>query len=429
MSDTTRRPRRGRHPVPIARHGRLRRSSVGVAILKIVGVVTSVAVVSTASILGIAAWDISNQITTVDIPEDIAGPIPEIGPYSGGFNMLLVGSDSRANSTYAYGEDPESELNDVNILLHVSADHSNAVAISFPRDMYVPIPECDDGDGGTNGPASSQKINTALMYGGGLAKQGLSCVVATVSELTGLSIPFAATITFDGVIEMSNAIGGVQVCVASDIEDEHTELYLPAGTHNLQGIDALKFLRTRYGVGDGSDVTRISSQQVFLSSLVRQVKSSDTLGDVSKLYGLAGAAVRNMTFSSSLNNIDTLVQIARAMQPIDLSKITFVQYPTYEDSDGSGLEANYDSAQVLIDAIVADQAVAVQAPPEDSRGSVADPNAAPPAPTEEAPVDPVDPADPAATPPADGTTVLPEDVLGQSAAEARCTVGRTLADQ
>ncbi|WP_251857145.1 LCP family protein [Herbiconiux sp. L3-i23] len=428
MSEMTRRSRRKPTVTPIARHGKLRRSSVTLAILKIVGLVTAVAVVSVGSIAGIAAWDLSHQIKTVEISEEIAGPIPEIGPYSGGFNMLLIGSDSRANSAYSYGEDPESELNDVNILLHVSADHTNAVAISFPRDMYVPIPECSDGDGGTNGPASSQKINTALMYGGGMAKDGLSCAVATVSELTGLSIPFAATITFDGVIEMSNAIGGVPVCVASPIEDEHTELYLDAGTHNLQGVDALKFLRTRYGVGDGSDVTRISSQQVFLSALVRQVKSSDTLGDVGKLYGLAGAAVRNMVFTSSLNNIDTLVQIARALQPIDLSKIAFVQYPTYP-VDG-GLEPNYDSAQVLIDAINADQAVTVQAPPEDSRGSVADPNAV--APVDPNAVDPatVDPADPnATTPPADTSVVLPDDVLGQVAAESRCTVGRTLDDQ
>ena len=86
------------------------------------------------------------------------------------------------------------ELNDVNILLHVSADHTNAVAISFPRDTFVPIPECDDGDGGTNGPASSQKINTALMYGGGLQKAGLSCVVSTIS-VPPLSLTMSPTLS------------------------------------------------------------------------------------------------------------------------------------------------------------------------------------------------------------------------------------------
>ncbi|MFD1715248.1 LCP family protein [Amnibacterium flavum] len=428
MSEPTRRSARTAAVPTVARHGRLKRSSVTLAILKIIGLVTAVAVASVASITGIVVWDLSRQVKTVSLgdPDAPAAPIPEIGAIQGGVNMLLVGSDSRANSVYSYGEDPESELNDVNILLHISQDHTSAVAVSFPRDTFVPIPECDDGDGGTNGPASAQKINTALMYGGGGAKAGLACAVKTVENLTGLTIPFAAIITFDGVIEMSNAVGGVSVCVAEPIEDENTELYLDAGTHNLQGVDALKFLRTRYGVGDGSDVTRISSQQNFLSSLIRQVKSSDTLGDVGKLYGLAGAAVRNMVFSDSLRNIDTLVQIARALQPIDLDKIAFVQYPTYE-TDG-GLEPNYDSAEVLFAAITSDQAVQVQAPPEGERtGTVADPNAPAPDPNAAPAPESTDPAAPPAT--EVPVTVLPSDVLGQSAAESRCTVGRTLEDQ
>lgn len=428
MGEATRRSRKASVPT-VARHGRLRRSRVSLAILKLVGIVTAVAVVSVGSIAAIAAWDLSRQISTVDIPEDVAGAIPEIGPYSGGFNMLLVGSDSRANSVYSYGEDPESELNDVNILLHVSADHTNAIAVSFPRDLRVAIPECSDGEGGTNGPAWSQKINTALMYGGGLEKDGLSCVVETVSDLTGLSIPFAATISFDGVIEMSNAIGGVDVCIATHLQDENTELDLLPGTHTLQGMDALKFLRTRYGVGDGSDVTRISSQQVFLSSLVRKVKSTETLSDIGKLYGLAGAAVRNMKFSSSLNNIDQIVSIARALQPVDVANIAFVQYPSASDGD-NGLEPIEDSAAILMQAISTDQPVIVQPPSEDQRtGSVADTSADPLA---EAPVTEPDEGEEAtgevdATP--GGAVVLPDDVSGQSAAETRCTVGRSLDDQ
>lgn len=405
-----------RPDAPFAKHGRLRSNGAGVAILKLTGIVAAVALVSVGSIATIGAWSLSSRIKTVEIPEDVAGPMPEIGALSGGFNILLVGSDSRANSAYSYGEDEGSELNDVNMLLHVSNDHTNAVAISFPRDLEIPLPECADGDGGTNSSASSQKINTALDHGGGSAKAGLGCVVATVSQLTGLPIPYAATISFDGVIEMSNAIGGVSVCIAEHLQDSNTELDLPAGTYDLQGVDALKFLRTRYGVGDGSDTTRISSQQVFLSSLVRKVKSSETLTDVRKLYGLAGAAVDNMVFSESLNNIDTLVSIARAMQPIALDKIAFVQYPTVPD--GSALAPDYDSAQVLLDAIVADQSVSVAPPAADDRGSIADPNAAP-----------VEPTEPSSTESPAPAVALPDAIKGQSAAEQRCTVGRSFEDQ
>ncbi|MET0590903.1 MAG: LCP family protein [Naasia sp.] len=403
----------------VARHGRMpRRGPLGAGV-RLVAIVAAVALVSTASIAAIGVWDISRQIETVEVPEDVAGPVPAIGPYSGGFNMLLVGSDYRSpDSKYSYGEDDGTELNDVNILLHVSDDHTNAVAISFPRDMRVPLPECDDGEGGTNGPASSQPINTALFAGGGSDRAGLACVMETVSDLTGLDIPFAAMISFDGVIEMSNAVGGVEVCVAQRLQDTETELDLAAGVHELQGMDALKFLRTRKGVGDGSDLTRIGSQQVFLSSLIRKVKSSETLGDVTKLYGLAGAAVGNMRFTESLSNVDTMVAIARSLQPIPLDRIAFVQYPAGESE--SGLVPNYDSARVLLEAVQTDQAVAVQAPPSDDRGPVADPNAAAPAP---------DAGTDGGAQPEGGAVVLPDDVRGQSAAESRCAVGRALEDQ
>src|SRR4051812_3623258 len=428
MSATSRRSARPSSVRPLARHGRLRTPNLGLAILRYLGIALSVVLISAVSVAGIAAWDLARQVKTVHLGNEAAGgKAPEISAIDGGVNLLLIGSDSRANSKYDYGADPESELNDVNILLHISQDHTNAVAVSFPRDTYVAMPACDDGKGGTNGPFRKAKINTALGAGGGSQNDGLACAVKTVENLTGLTIPFAAEISFDGVIEMSNAVGGVPVCVAQKIEDKHTELYLSAGMHELKGMDALKFLRTRYGVGDGSDVTRISSQQVFLSSLVRKVKSADTLGDITKLYGLAGAAVRNMTFSDSLKNVDTMVQIAKALQPIGLDKIAFVQYPTLEVS--GGLSPNVDAANVLMTAIEKDQAVTLAAPnPEERTGSVAAPGtpAAIPAPT-------TPPATEGTTPtpvPTDPSTVqLPSGVLGQSADQETCTVGRSLADQ
>jgi len=434
MSATSRRPARPSAVRPVARHGRLRRPNLGLSILKFLGIALSVVLVSTLSVAGIAAWDLSRQVKTVHLGNETKiGPMPQISAIDGGVNLLLIGSDSRANSKYHYGADPESELNDVNILLHISQDHTNAVAVSFPRDTYVAMPACDDGKGGTNGPFRKAKINTALGAGGGSQNDGLACAVKTVENLTGLTIPFAAEISFDGVIEMSNAVGGVPVCVAQKIEDKHTELYLSAGMHELKGMDALKFLRTRYGVGDGSDVTRISSQQVFLSALVRKVKSADTLTDVTKLYGLAGAAVRNMTFSDSLKSVDTMVQIAKALEPIDLNKIAFVQYPTTEVS--GGLAPNAASAELLMTAIEKDQALTLAAPdPEKRSGSVAAPGTAAPGSATPAPTPTQTPA-PAAggtpTPAATNPSVvqLPPDVLGQSAAQETCTVGRSLADQ
>ena len=212
---------------------------------------------------------------------------------------------------------------------------------------------------------SSQKINTTLTYG------GLACTVLTVEELTGLEIPYAAEVQFGGVTAMSTAVGGVEVCVAEDIEDEHTNTYLKAGKHSLQGLDALQFLRTRHGIGDGSDLTRINNQQVFMSALLRTIKSSDTLSDFAKVYSLAKAATANMQLSTSLNSPDTLVSIALALKDIDLAKLVFVQVPTYY-TDGGVAPSQPDFAG-LFEALAADKPI--QLGGSTGRGATVDPDA------------------------------------------------------
>lgn len=276
--------------------------------------------------------------------------------------------------------------------------------------MYVAIPECPDPNGGTFSAMSRQKINTTLGYG------GLPCTVATVEQLTGLSIPFAAEIKFNGVIAMSDAVGGVPVCVAERIEDDHTDTYLDPGMHTLSGLAALQFLRTRHGVGDGSDLTRISNQQVFLSSLVRTIRSADTLGNPVKVYSLAKAALNNLILSDSLANADRMVSIALALKDIDLNKVVFVQYPT--GSAEGGVQPNVDAADALNAALKADQPIGLSG---DTGGSLQDPNA--PAGTPAA-------TDAATDAPTDGTgATLPDDIKGQTAADYTCSAGRTLDDQ
>ncbi|WNY35047.1 LCP family protein [Curtobacterium flaccumfaciens] len=243
---------------------------------KTVSAVVAVALVSSVSVTAIAAKQVTDdlgdgvEIQGQPAPQAKGGPKP-LSAFKGGFNMLVVGTDNDPDQSAAFGE-RDATLNDVNILLHVSADHTNATAVSIPRDLVTPIPACKKTDGTGTAPAmAAQPINTSFGEG------GLNCVTQTVAGLTGLDIQYSAAVSFKGVIEMSNAIGGVPVCVAQPITDSYTGLNLPAGTSTLQGDDALAFLRTRHSVGDGSDLARISSQQVFLSSLLRTVKSNDTL--------------------------------------------------------------------------------------------------------------------------------------------------------
>jgi len=309
--------------------------------------------------------------------------------------------------------------------MHIAEDHSHASVISFPRDMLVDVPACADPADPTGDPLWEQygvKMNSVLGYG------GMPCVVKTVEQLTGVTIPFAGTVQFLGVAGLSEAVGGVEVCVAEPIEDEHTDLYLSAGTHSLRGMDALQFLRTRHGVGDGSDLGRISNQQVFLSSLARTLQSGGTLGDPVKLYSIAKAALSNMELSSSLVDPARMISIAKALKDTDLAKIAFIQYPTgYSDED----LVPSDSAEIVNAALVNDVPVVFDpAADETDFASAGDP-AAPPA--EEAPVEeaPAEEAPATETPASPAPTVeaLPSDVTGQTAAETRCSAGRTLEDQ
>ncbi|HYI34716.1 MAG TPA: LCP family protein [Glaciibacter sp.] len=407
--------------------------------MRVVGGALAVVLVSGVSLAGIATFDVAASVQPdVRLANETEGP-PQprsIDAIPGGVNLLLVGSDSREGQDPVFGgEDATGNLNDVTILLHISEDHSNASIISFPRDTFVPIPECPDPEGGTFSSMSRQKINTTLSYG------GLACTVLTVERLTGLSIPYAAEVQFSGVIATSTAVGGVPVCVAEPIEDEYTNTYLSAGEHTLAGFEALQFLRSRHGIGDGSDLTRINNQQVFLSSLARTIRSAETLADPLKVYSLAKAVTANMRLSTSLNNVETLASIAVALKDIDLDKVVFAQVPTGSTEGGvAPIQPDFDE---MFEAIAADQPIKLGG--TTGRGATIDPNApvtADPA----APVDPAAAADPdavtdpaatddaAATPdpsatPADGSVVLPETITGQTAGQHTCSDGRTLDEQ
>ena len=190
--------------------------------------------------------------------------------------------------------------------------------------MVIPIPSCPREDGsGMNAAMAAQPINVALYYG------GLACAVLTAENLTGLTIDYAGLITFNGVASLATAIGGVDVCVNAPVDDPYTGLKFPEkGTYNISGWEALAFLRSRHGVGDGSDLGRISSQQVYLSSLVRKVQDEGVLLDPAKVYGLASVAANSMTLSNSLSNLDTMVAMALVLKDIPRENIMFVQYPS-----------------------------------------------------------------------------------------------------
>jgi len=344
-NQTRRASRKAAASVPPVRHSRSKRPVARRSVLGVIGIVLSVLLVSGGSVAAIAVWDLKNSAKTVSLGDKI----PTIDAIEGGFNVMIVGSDTRNGQSNNYGENPGSTLNDVNMVIHVSKDHKNVTVVSIPRDMVVPIAECDGGGGGWTGP-----INAVLSDG------GLPCVVKTVEELTGLKIPYAGLVTFDAVVGLSKVVGGVRVCVGNDIDDPYTGLKLSAGSHVLKGLSALQFLRTRHGVGDGSDLGRISNQQVFLSALMRKIKDEGVLTNPLTLYSVAKVMVSNMTLSTSLNSPDVLVSMAMALKKIDLKNIVFVQYPGTTGGTGvykGKVQPIESAAAALFEALVADKPV------------------------------------------------------------------------
>ena len=403
-------------PLAPVRHGRLRTSHPVATIAKVIAATVAVIAVSSGAVAAFAVYEpISASGPGIHLTHLPGAPAveaaPAVGPIEGEVNLLLAGSDTR---TAQVGYQTKSELagssgagnNDVTMLLHVSADHSSATVVSFPRDL-VSIPLCGKG-------ISSAMFNSTLA-------RGLSCTVQTVEKMTGLSIPYAAIITFNGVTGMSNAVGGVTVCLATPVKDDYTDpqLNLAAGQQNLVGDTALSFLRSRHGVGDGSDLGRISNQQVFLSALTRKITGEGVLGNPITLYKLANSALSNMHFSDTLNP-STLVSIALALKGINLHKIVFLQYPTVADTaDPNRVVPSIGPAAALVAALKSDQSLSLTG--KLGRAAVADPTAATTGTPAPAPASSGSTAPSTAATPAPTSIALPSAITGQSADQNTCT--------
>lgn len=409
--------RRGPRPRPARDTARFVLASIAV-------LVASSLIIAGTLVLGTASH-IKPGVQLLQANGEVA-PLPRVGALDGGANILLAGTDTRTGQGGEFNSEDQLDgssgvgSNDVTMVLHISADHSSAAVISIPRDLDVPVPECPDPSGGTFSAQSEAMFNTTLSEG------GLSCVVLTAEQLTGLSIQYAATIDFDGVIAMADAVGGVTVCLDAPVQDPSAGLDLPAGTQKLTGGNALAFVRTRYGVGDGSDLGRISNQQVFLSALVRQVMNEGVLSNPIVLYQLANAAAKNIQASESLANPTTMVSIALALKNISLDNIVFLQYPAATDPNNSNrVVPDSDAADALIAALAADDPL--QLTGNLGRGATDDP--APPAPSPSPSATPsiIDvfrkplptSTAPAAVPAA--PVALPSSISGQTAAQATCS--------
>lgn len=276
------------------------------------------------------------------------------GAGTGGFkkdeavNILVIGTDKRTGKgNEGYGDKDSVGHADTTILFHVSKDRTNATALSIPRDLITDIPDCPtkQPDGSIKVVPGTQKtrFNESL----GQSERDPGCTMRTVKELTGITVDHFMMADFNAVKTMSTAVGGVEVCLAKDINDKDSHLNLPAGKHNLKGDDALAYVRTRHSVGFGGDLSRIEIQQQFLSSLIRKMKSSDTLSSPSKMWDLAEAATKALAVDKGIGSIEKLKNLGMELSKVDPSNITFATVPVVDNTDGATVLLNQSKAEPL----------------------------------------------------------------------------------
>ncbi|HEX4222798.1 MAG TPA: LCP family protein, partial [Pseudonocardiaceae bacterium] len=312
------------------------------------------------------AWayvrDFNNGITRTDVlgnntpgavaPQAAGGS--SVAPLDSAVNILVVGMDSRTDPSgnplpaselamLSAGPD-EGELDtDTMILIHIPAGGQRAVAISFPRDSWVQLA----------GGYGMGRLNSAFAFAhntkaGQLRAQGQtdpaaierqaddagrSNLINTIEQLIGNSVQINeyAELNLVGFYNLSQAVGGVQVCLKAPTYDDETHAHFPAGVQTISGVQALDFVRERHGLPRG-DLDRIVRQQVFIGALANKILSANTLASPSKLESLIQAVQGSVVLSTGWD----ITTFAQQMSGLTSGNIQFATIPTGNNFTTSG---------------------------------------------------------------------------------------------
>lgn len=299
--------------------------------------------------------DLTGGISTTDV---ITGRVGGFGkPPGTDQNILLVGVDSRTDAKgrplskkilaeLRSGAEDGVLNSDTIIILHVPADGSRAIGVSIPRDSYVSIP--GQGMNKINAAYPTVKVQTANrlredgtasdMVEAEAATAGRTALIKTVERLTGITIDHYAEVNLLGFYNLTNAIGGVEVCLNDAVNEAFSGARFPAGKQTISGGAALAFVRQRHELTHG-DFDRIRRQQVFLAAVARKILSAGTLGNPAKLQGLVNVAKEAVVLDAGWD----VLAFARQASDLAGGRIEFTTIPI------SGAETNSHGDVVLVD--------------------------------------------------------------------------------
>jgi len=300
--------------------------------LRIAAGVVSAAVLLTSGVAWAGVTRYLGQVSHISIPgltsSDDAGS-------SAPMTILLVASDSRAGLTRAQADalhlgtaDYGKPRTDTMMLVHVSADANAVTVVSLPRDTLATIPTYVDDSGKTHR-SHQAKLNAAFEEG------GAKLMVSTVEAMTGVTINHYVELNFNGFLQMVDAVGGVEVCLAKPLKDQKSGLDLPAGRQTISGPQSLAYVRARY-VDPTADLGRMKRQQRFVASIVKKATSAGTILNPIKLNGFLSAVAGSITTDAGLGK-DQLLALADRLKGTNPGNVAFTTVPLAAPTRVAGL--------------------------------------------------------------------------------------------
>lgn len=336
-----------RQAVPTKRDGRsilsAKLAAVGVAVLVLAG-----------SFFGWQALHHGSgpdQIQEVAALDENSPAILESQKQYGDSNFLLVGTSDRPGASAA-----TAQPTDTIMVVHIPVDGSRAAVVSFPPNLQVDRPVCQQWDNKTSQTGGQVPAQTGVKLSSVYSVGGPRCVTDTVQQLSGLRINHFVGVDTAGFGSLVGTVqGGVPLCVAAPVKDAKLGTIVGrSGTVTLSGTKALDYVTANQVSGDKqpADISRIARQQRFLAAVLRKtIGQQNLLMNTGLLNNFLGTFTKS-TFGDNMG-VDQLAKLATSLQGLALGRITFVTVPTTGAPNAAGEETlQASTSKQLFNAII-----------------------------------------------------------------------------
>ncbi|MGI9126197.1 MAG: LCP family protein [Mycobacterium sp.] len=302
---------------------------------------------------GLGYWQAHGLLGGITVSHALGIDFPRSS--GGGTNILLIGLDSRKDQQgndlpadileKLHAGDSSSGGYNTNtlILVHIGTD-DRVVAFSIPRDDYVTV----DGITGydhikikeaygltkaqTEDELETQGVTDPAELEARGREAGREATLRAVRDLTGQPIDYFAEVNLAGFYDLTESLGGVEVCLNHDVYDEYSGADFPAGRQTLDAAQALAFVRQRHGLENG-DLDRTHRQQAFLLSVSHQLRQAGVLGNLDEFRDLIAVVQKDLVLSQGWGEEQFRRMAALADGNVEFRTLPVVRYAYIDGQD------------------------------------------------------------------------------------------------